>query len=47
LNGTADALTDGIKMISRQPRALNEMIAPRVGNCKCFNKFDQGRIYFA
>jgi hypothetical protein len=45
LNTTADALlTSG--MMFHQPLAFKEMIAFSVGNCKCFNKFDQSGIYF-
>jgi hypothetical protein len=40
-------LAGGIKMILHQPLALTKMIAPSVGNCKCFDKLDQSEIYFS
>ncbi|OAF06673.1 hypothetical protein AYJ54_19315 [Bradyrhizobium centrolobii] len=44
---TADAfLAGGVNMSFHQPLGLEEMIAPRIGDCKGFNKFDKGRIYF-
>jgi len=34
-------------MILHQTLAFKKMIASGVGNCKCFNKFDQSGRYFA
>ncbi|MGY3487614.1 hypothetical protein ACVW1C_005497 [Bradyrhizobium sp. USDA 4011] len=46
MNTTADAfLAGGVNMSFHQPLILEEMIAPRIGDCKGFNEFDQGTIY--
>jgi hypothetical protein len=39
---TADAFfAGGISMSFHKPLILEEMIAPRIGDCKGFNNFDQ------
>jgi len=40
-------LAGGAKTIFHQPLAPKAMIAPRVGDCKGFNKFQQSGIYLA
>ncbi|WP_283806572.1 hypothetical protein [Bradyrhizobium sp. NAS96.2] len=41
MNTTADAfLAGGVNMSFHQPLILEEMIAPRIGDCKGFNEFD-------
>ncbi|MGY3076037.1 hypothetical protein ACVWZZ_002408 [Bradyrhizobium sp. LM6.10] len=45
MNTTADAfLAGGINMNLHQPLILEEMIAPCIGDCKGFNKFQQSTI---
>ena len=46
LTTTAEAfLTGCVNMGCDQPLIFEEMIAPRIGDCKGFDKFDQSRIY--